>query len=170
MSRWVCIETKPQYDIRVTATQSPSNWMFDTEVNLCGTYIWMTTCPRLEVCVHDKMKEKKDLVPWRGPCAMVPIEVVIHHLQVFPPHLSFIPNTMKSFKKQIRWIRSRITGRDLSSAPAKASDDPTVQSSVSSNNSNTLLTQAQDTDALALETVHRFRCARWAGHLSRTTL
>ena len=60
---------------------------------------------------------------------------------------------MKALKKQIGRIRSRITSRASSPAPAERSDMLDVQASaIPSDESNILQTQFKDTGALALET------------------
>ena len=55
---------------------------------------------------------------------------------------------MKTIKGQIRHFGSRIASRGSSSAPPEASNVPTTQPGVIANDSNTLLTQAQDTNTL----------------------
>ena len=62
---------------------------------------------------------------------------------------------MKAFKKKLGRIRSRVTtGRDASSVPSERSNVSNMQPSTILSDSNTPSIQAEDTDAVALETQH----------------
>lgn len=76
--------------------------------------------------------------------------------KLFHPSLSFLNHSpkMKTFKKKIRQLRSRIADRDSPSMPSEGSAMPSMQPGAIPSGSNTHPTRSKDKGTLALERRH----------------
>ena len=94
--------------------------------------------------------------------------------KLFHPSLSFLNHSpkMKTFKKKIRQLRSRIADRDSPSMPSEGSAMPSMQPGAIPSGSNTPDSIKRQGYSCSRETAHRFRYAKGIGlrpRLSQTT-